>query len=540
MVAVLQEVTPATVSNESEARFRALAEASWEGICFTADGVIVDANPQLAVLLGYEQHELIGRSVLDMIAPASMASVLRAMRVRSSAANEFQVLRKDGSTIIVEARAQTVSYQGRTMRMTAVRDVTDRVRAAEHRRALVAGTAGATGQHFFRSLVKHLARALDARCALVAELTGPDHDRLTVLSAWDKDDHVRLGDVSLSQTIIADAIEGGLRFFDGELARKFSGDALLADLDVSSCAAISLQDAAGRAIGILAVASGRPLRVDDDLVSTLRVFGARAGVEIERIRGEREVRRFQQELEQRVEDRTRELQSANRELEAFSYSVSHDLRAPLRQIACFTDLLSRDLGPDQPPAIRQHLTDILDSAQKMATLIDTLLDFSRIGRVALTCREVELRPIVDDLIAEATAAAGDRSIEWRVHPLPHAWCDAALIRLVFTNLIANAVKFTRPRATAVIEIGATTDDRHVTFCVRDNGVGFNMQLADKLYAVFQRLHPPSQFEGTGIGLANVHRIVTRHGGRVWAIGEPEQGAAFYFSLPPGADRKASV
>jgi PAS domain S-box-containing protein len=528
---VLQHSDSAVRTNESEARFRALAEASWEGICFSANGVIIDANPQLAALLGYEHGELAGRNVLDLIAPASMASVLRAMRVRTSTVNEFQALRKDGSVITVEVRAQSVTYQGRAVRMTAVRDVTDRIRAAEHRRALVAGTAGATGQHFFRSLVKHLARALDARCALVAELVAPANTELTVLSAWDENDHVRLANAPLSATVIADVIEGGLRFFDGDMAHRFGQDGLLADLEVSSCAAIALQDASGRPIGVLAVASGRALRIDDELVSTLRVFAARAGVEIERIRGEREVRRFQLELEQRVADRTTELESVNRDLEAFSYSVSHDLRAPLRQIGGFAKLLERELGDRQSPTVRQHLADIHESTEKMTALIDTLLDFSRLGRVALTCRETEMRPLVDEVIDELDAAADGRVIDWRIQALPRAWCDPALIRLVVTNLIANAVKFTRSRHPAVIEITATEDDRQAIYCVRDNGVGFNMQLADKLYAVFQRLHPPSQFEGTGIGLANVHRIITRHGGRVWAQGAVDRGAAFYFSLP---------
>lgn len=528
---MLQQTSIEPVPHESEARFRALAEASWEGICFSESGVILDANPQLGTLLGYERHELIGKRVLDLTAPASVASVLRAIRVRSSAPNEFQAIRKDGSTITVEVRAQTVSYQGRPVRMTAIRDITERARLAEHRRALVAGTAGVSGQHFFRSLVKHLARALDARCAFVAELLEPANDRLGCLSAWDDDDHVTIDDAPLASTVMADVVSGGIRFFDGDSAGKLSNDAVLGDFGVSSCAAISLQDAAGMPIGVLAVAGDRSLQIDDNLVSTLRIFAARAGVEIERIRGERQVRRFHSELEQRVADRTRELENANRELEAFSYSVSHDLRAPLRQILGFVDLLSRDLG-EQPVAITQHLTDIADSSRRMTTLISTLLEFSRVGRADLNLCEVDLGAIVDEVLDELSSVTQGRSIEWVVSPLPTACCDPELIRQVLTNLISNAVKFTRPRDPARIEIGAEFLEPDSVACyVRDNGVGFNMQRADKLFGVFQRLHPPSKFEGTGIGLANVQRIVLRHGGRVWANGEVERGATFHFSLP---------
>jgi PAS domain S-box-containing protein len=519
-----------SVSNESEARFRALAEASWEGICFSENGVIIDANPQLAAMLGYQHGELTSRRVVDLVAPSSIPSLLRAMRVPSTVPKEFQAIRKDGGLITVEVRAQTVQYRGKPMRMTAVRDITARARANEHRRALVAGTAGVAGQHFFRSLVKHLARALGSRCAFAAELIEPKNDRLRFLSVWDGDDHVTMADASLSATVMSDVASGGLCFYDGDVAHQFATDAVFADLDVSSCAAISLQDANGGPIGVLAIASDRALLIDDNLVSTLRVFGARAGVEIERVRGERRVRQFQQELEQRVADRTRELEHANRELEAFSYSVSHDLRAPLRQILGFVELLGRDLG-EQRDSIAQHLTDISDSARKMTTLIDTLLEFSRVGRADLCLVDVNLNRLVEEVIAELPCVTRDRRIDWIVHALPSAMCDAALMRQVFTNLISNAVKFTRPRTRARIEIGTQLSDLdEIAIYVRDNGVGFNPQRTDKLFNVFQRLHPPSKFEGTGIGLANVQRIVLRHGGRVWASGEVDRGATFYFSL----------
>lgn len=515
--------------NESEARFRALAEASWEGICFSDNGVILDANPQLAAMLGYAPDELIGMRVIDLVTPESTASVLRAMRVRSSEPNEFKALRKDGNVICVEVRARTVAYQGRQVRMTAVRDVTDQSRAAERRRALVAGTAGVAGQHFFSSLVKHLARALETRCALVAELHEADQTQLHVLSAWDDDDHVSLADAPLAGTMMRDVLNTGMEFF-GHPERSLADDGTLADLDVTNCVAIALHDASGRAIGILAVAGDRPLHIDDNLVSTLRVFAARAAVEIERIRGERQVRRFQGELEQRVADRTRELEQANGELEAFSYSVSHDLRAPLRQIRGFVDLLQRDLG-DPAPCVKQHLQDIADSARRMATLVDTLLEFSRVGRADLHLVEVDLGWIVAEVISDLELPA-DRTIEWHVQPLPVVTCDPVLMRQVWANLISNAVKFTRPRNPACIEVGSLRSDEGTVCFVRDNGVGFNMMRADKLFGVFQRLHSPSRFEGTGIGLANVQRIIQRHGGRVWACGEVERGATFSFSLPP--------
>jgi light-regulated signal transduction histidine kinase (bacteriophytochrome) len=276
----------------------------------------------------------------------------------------------------------------------------------------------------------------------------------------------------------------------------------------------------------------RPLQIDDNLVSTLRVFAARAGVEIERIHAERQIRKFNHELEKRVADRTAELERANKELEAFSYSVSHDLRAPLRQVLGFVDLLRRDLGDAAAPNVRQHVVDIEDSANKMSTLIETLLEFSRVGRAGLSLAVVDLNAMVEEVVADLKRHTGDRRIDVVVRSLPRLRCDAELIRQVFVNLIGNAIKFTRPREHALIEIGTQVSDADGVACyVRDNGVGFNPLRAGKLFCVFQRLHPPSLFEGSGIGLANVQRIILRHGGRVWAAGEVDRGATFYFALP---------
>ena len=245
---------------------------------------------------------------------------------------------------------------------------------------------------------------------------------------------------------------------------------------------------------------------------------------------EREVA-LRRSLNEELEQRSNELQASNKELEAFAYSTSHDLRAPLRHMVGYTELLQKHASPSFDEKSRHYLATILRAAKKMGTLIDDLLAFSRIGRAEATETNVSLGNLVNEVLTEMQPPEGE-AIDWKIGELPEVYGDRSMLRVALVNLISNAVKFTRTRSQPEIEIGflEKKDSRAVVF-VRDNGVGFDMKYAHKLFGVFQRLHSTEAFEGTGIGLATVQRIIHRHKGKVWVESAVDQGATFYFSVP---------
>lgn len=507
MTGVNLDITERRKAEEAHALLAAIVASSEDAIVGKdLHGTIISWNAGAQRMFGYTPAEIIGKSVTLLTAPDrpdEEERILSRIRAGSPVAHYETVrIRKDGTAIHVNLSVSPIfNSEGQTVGVSSIaRDVTERKNAEE---VLAKQAAALREQAQLLDLANVLARDLQERVILWS--AGMER-----LYGWTKNDALGQDPHALLQTefgeprqqIRARLLESGE--WSGELVqRRRDGERIT----VTSRWVLHRDDA-GQPAAIL--------EVSNDIT--------------QRKLAEQEVRRLNTDLERRVRERTAELTAANRELEAFTYSVSHDLRAPLRHIDAFARIIQEELADNASPEIRNYVGRIRKGTQTMGQLIDDLLNLSRVGRAQLSVQPVPLNALVDEALADLKGETGQRSIEWRIGQLPAVECDAGLIRQVFVNLLSNAAKYTRPRQHAVIEVGCTVQDGLPVIYVRDNGVGFNMKFAGKLFGVFERLHKPEEFEGTGIGLATVRRIVQKHGGRVWAEAEPDRGASFYFTL----------
>jgi PAS domain S-box-containing protein len=276
--------------------------------------------------------------------------------------------------------------------------------------------------------------------------------------------------------------------------------------------------------------SGRVIIGESRMVMISRPQGAEVLETVRDSTAEKTAKLQVQKLNDQLAQQVQDLETANKELEAFTYSVSHDLRAPVRHVSGFSKLLMEKHSSELSADAQEYLGMILESSTQMGQLIDDLLNLARLGRKTLVTQMTGLNSLVDEVRRDLDRSNPGRKIEWKVESLPFADCDPQLMKQVFANLLSNAVKYSRPRNPAVIEVGVTPHNGGSAIFVRDNGVGFSMKYSSKLFGVFQRLHRSEDFEGTGVGLATVQRIVQKHGGRVWGEAEIDKGATFYFDL----------
>ena len=390
-----------------------------------------------------------------------------------------------------------------------LRDEYERLMASAraHQQAIAAYVANDSDQAAdFRQLDTHVNRRLD----LLAEVTSL-YDTVGLSSA--KENVASEEGARLMRT---------LQSLTGRMDER--GEALL--LERESTLSRSRELTLGSLLLTLAVAAGI-------FLTLFRCISREMAARAESERALRELNRKMLALNETLAQRASEVEAANAELEAFSYSVSHDLRAPLRHVDGYIEMLKAENAHELSAEARRKLDVISESSGRMSKLIDDLLAFSRMSRLELHVERVDLDALVRTVLADLEMATRGRRIEWHIDPLPPVSGDAALLKQVLANLVGNAVKYTAPRELARIEIGTAGEEAGKrVYYVRDDGVGFDMKHAGRLFGIFQRLHRADQFDGTGIGLANVQRIVARHGGRVWAEAEPDHGATFYFTLRP--------
>ncbi len=515
--AFIRDITDRRESEEalrrSEARKAAVLDTALDAIVSIDDrGKVVEWNPAAERIFGYSRELALGRDMAELIIPKTnhdlhrkgMARFMQTGRGRMlGQRSEMMALRANGGEFPVEITITKIPGDGPVVFTSFIRDITERRRTEEALRK---------SEERFRLLVE----GVEDYAIFMLDT----HGRITTWNAGaERIEGYRTQEIigrrfhrfytpedverkKPDQALAVATSEG--RYHDERWLVRKDGEKIWASFVITA-----LRDEHGKLTGFSTIAR--------DITK--------------RKQAEDEIHRLNAALETQVQERTAELQAAYQEMETFSYSISHDLRAPLIHIAGFVEMLRSDLEPNLDEKSRRHLQTICDSSEHMGRMIADLLAFSRIGRAEMHKVRVSLTDTIRDVQRELQPQLQNRKVTWIVPPLPEVFGDPFLLRQAIFNLLANAVKFTRTREEARIEVGAEVTDRETIVFVRDNGVGFDLRYAAKLFGVFQRLHPANQFEGTGIGLANVRRILHRHGGRTWAEGAPDAGATFFFSLP---------
>ncbi|HEX2250018.1 MAG TPA: PAS domain S-box protein [Gemmatimonadales bacterium] len=537
---------------ESEQRFKQLVDAAQEGIWVADDrGIITYVNQRMADLLGYSNGSILGRPVYDFIEADSRSGAKHTLSRRGSRPGSSQDLRfrkRDGTQLWGLVSSSPILGKDGALVGTVgmVTDITERKRAEEQLRrsadrlsmlhdmdqAIVAAQSPA---EIGRAALGRIRRMVPCqRCHVVLfDFARREAQMIAGFSAGTQLEStpMTLADVSPPGSLPS----GNVRYIEDltavedmpPLYRQIQGEGIRAVLSVPLLVE-------GEAIGEITLGSSTPGAFEAEHRDIALEVAAPIAIAIQHARLRDRLAQQSAELERRVAERSSAVRAATAELETVLYSVSHDLRSPLRQLLGFSRLLLDSAGPELSSSSAHYARRIHEAASQMTSLVDDLVNISRIGRQDLLHRKIELTPMVEDLVGQFQAASNGRSIDWHIEELPTVEGDPGLLKLALTNLLSNAVKFTRPREHATIRIRPVEANGQVGLAVEDNGVGFKMAYSGKLFGMFQRLHRADEFEGNGAGLAVVQRIVHKHGGRVWAEAEPDKGATFYLTLGRGA------
>jgi len=496
-------------TNESEARFELLLASSTDGLLIVSDGgVVVRANTQAEAMFGYPAMTMAGVPVDDLV-PAHVHSrharyrhqyMEKPSTRRLGDGRELSARRLGGGEFPVEISLAPLQMQGRTYVLVKVIDITERKRAQHH---------------------AFLQQQLLDRMSHLAKVGGWEFDVVTGKGSW-SDEVARIHDVDPTDTV---SVEFGLDFFPPESRRQIES-AVAAAIDRGIPYDLELEFISAKGVRKWIRTQGIPSSVGGAIV---RVEGAIQDI-TDRKRAELEIQALNADLEQRVRLRTAELAAANKELEAFAYAVSHDLRAPLRAMMGFSQALNEDCHEQLDEVARDYVDEIIRASRSMGALIEGLLALSRSTQGIVQHDPVDMSALAHQIVRELQRADPQRQVEWQIEEDMVAHGDERMIQIVLQNLLSNAWKYTVNAASPLIRFYSSRSDACIRFFVSDNGAGFNMEHADRLFKPFQRLHRQDEFAGIGIGLATVQRVVQRHGGTLDAFGEPARGATFSFSF----------
>jgi PAS domain S-box-containing protein len=536
---------------ESEQRFKQLVDAAQEGIWVADDhGVITYVNQRMAELLGYQNGAMLGRPVYDFFDATARANAQRSLGrpQPGGESHDFRFRKQDGTEVWGLVSASPISGRDGAVVGTVgmVTDITerkrteDRLRRSAERLAMLhdldqAILAARSPAEIGRAALGRVRRMVPCqRCSIV--LFDFPRGEAQLIAGFSAGAAMPTAVMPLDRLSPGEVLRrGNVRSID-DLALVESPPPLLQSLredGLRSVLSVPLL-AETDTIGEINLAASTPQAFNAEHRDIAMEIAAPLAIAIRQARLREELGRQTSELERRVAERGAALRAATAELETMLYAVSHDLRDPLRHVCGFTQLLLDDAGASLDPSVQHYARRIRDGASRMSTLVDDLVHLVRVARQDLMRRPVDLTALAEDVVSQLQPQAEGREIEWRLQPLGTVDCDPGLVRLALQSLLSNALKFTRPRDHTVITIRPIEHEGQAGLAVQDNGVGFKMAYAGKLFGVFQRLHRPDEFEGNGAGLALVQRVAQKHGGRVWADSGADGGATFYLTLgaPP--------
>jgi PAS domain S-box-containing protein len=549
------EVDGGRSASSDDSLFRVVANSASDSIItIDRNSTILFTNPATEHIFGYSQQELIGQS-LTMLMPDYLRHVHEAALERYLRTGEKHLhwgsvqvpgLHRSGRQIPLEVSFGEIVNDGEHLFTGVIRDISERRKAERRLEAQYSVAHALTLAESFEAaaprVLEGICRHLDWNVGLLWRFE-PKSGRLSATSEWHDGSEGARGFLAASrdhsfapgQGLPGRAFESGKSVWISNVGQDDNYPRRSQAQEAGLHAALGVPIAAGGpVVAVMEFITPDIREPDEGLMHLLSSVAAHIGQFIRRAQAEQEILELNRELEYRVRERTAQLLESNDQLESFSYSVSHDLRGPLRGIDGFSQLMLEDYGPELDERAHDYLTRIRSAARRMGGLIDDLLELSRISRTELTRKAVDLGALAWQIAKELVESEPGRKVEFVIAENLIARCDPRLIRIALENLIMNSWKFTEKVAMPRIEVGSIPRSGGTAYFVRDNGAGFDMAYADRLFEPFQRLHSPSEYEGSGVGLTTVRRIVVRHGGEIWAESAPDSGATFFFTLRTAA------